>query len=261
MALLLVASAAVWSASCRPASPPTGARGGPDGGLDAEIVLDLAIAFHDPEGLWGSGTFAFTIEEIRPGRAPSRSRLELANGERRFELETETGGRRLVLRVDGDDVTVRSDGEPVIDAAVLESLDATASEVRQLRDRYLFIYGLPMKLRDPGTLLASVARRTTFRGRGALELRVSYEPDVGSDRWSFFVDPLDYSLLGGRVEHAVRTVDDETIVFDGLVEIDGLRLPRTRRRTASLDGGELGTETIVRGDVVEEVAGRPPKIR
>jgi len=241
VAASLAAAALAWAASCLPGSKAKA----PATDLDAEIVLDLAIAFHDPEGRWGSGSFAFTIEETRPDGTSQRSHLELANGERRFELQTERGGRRLALHVDGDEVSVLADGGAVVSGAEPEGLDLSAAQILRLRDHYLYLYGLPMKLRDPGTLLDPLARRTTFRGGDALELRVSYDPEVGSDRWTFLVDPLHYSLLAGRVEHAAEADDGEIIVFDGLVEVDGLRLPRTRRRTTNRDRRDLGTDTIL----------------
>lgn len=214
-------------------------------GLDAGIVLGLAIGFHDPEGRWASGRFAFAVEESSADGTMRRSRLRIDNGERRFELHTERAGRQVEVRVDGDEVVVLADGVLVTDRRTAAALGLDPERAHGLRDTYLYMYGLPMKLHDPGTRLDPVARRTRFEGRDVLELVVTYDPEVGSDAWTFYVDPVDYSLAGCRVERGAGDQPDETLVFEGLAEIEGLRLPRVRHRRASEDGRPLGVDAIV----------------
>lgn len=232
-----------WVPSCGgPASPDPA-----DAELDAGIVLDLSVAFHDPEGLWPSGVFDFAFEESRPEGGQTtvrRNRILLRNAESYFELETERDGRQVEVRVEGERATVLAGGEP-LEPAAAKSLGLGPDRARRLRDYYLFLFGIPMKLRDPGTRLDPDASRGTFGGRDVLELRVTYDPEVGSDVWTFLVDPLDYALVGCRFDHAPGADDGETIELEGLAAVDGLRLPRVRHWKTNRDGRYLGTDTIL----------------
>jgi hypothetical protein len=52
---------------------------------------------------------------------------------------------------------------------------------------YYTLYGLPMKLTDPETIIDPVVVKKEFMGKEYLVLK--YEEGIGKDSWYFYFDP------------------------------------------------------------------------
>ena len=113
-----------------------------------------------------------------------------------------------------------------------------------MRNYYDYLWGLPMKLRDPGTRLGAVTR-VEVDGEPRWRLRVTYDPEVGSDVWDFDFDPETYALAGYRFFHDEAAGDGEWIALDGEIEGRGLRIPQTRAWYMNVDDEFLGTDKLV----------------
>jgi hypothetical protein len=190
--------------------------------LSASELLSMSIRYHDPEGRWREGAFQIEIAESGPDGAEGTTTVVVDNGRGRFRME----------RVDHDGSRASISSERVLSEA----------EART-RNYYLYLYGLPMKLRDPGTHLAPDAAETTFEGRPVHELQVTYDPEIGTDVWFFYLDRETHALVGYRFYHDPSARDGEYIVLSGEIEGAGLRLPRVRRWYRNQDGGFLGADT------------------
>lgn len=210
--------------------------------------IERSIAFHDPDGVWATGRFAIQQSATRPGGADRIDRTILDNGASRFWLETTRGGSEVVVEVGpGEDgaeaVEVTVDGETPSAERAAELRFDEAGALR-MRNYYVYLFGLPMKLRDPGTLVDPLVQDVEVDGRAVKRVRVSYDPEVGSDVWYFDFDPETAEMVGYRFYHDEAANDGEWIELEGLVEIDGLRLPEART-WYRFEGEELlGTDTL-----------------
>lgn len=217
----------------------------------AERALAGSISRHDPEGGWRSGAFAMTFSESRPDGSSRETRVVIDNRTGRFEFSTTRDGAAVDGVLTPADCTLSLDGSTEISDEVREKYRLTCDRLEWIRNYYAYLWGLPMKLRDPGTILDPVARRTTFQGREVLALRVTYEEPVGGDTWYFYLDPESLELAGYRFYHDESANDGEYIVLEGLAEEAGLRLPRSRTWYVNSDDELLGTDTLVRLERVE----------
>jgi hypothetical protein len=77
-------------------------------------------------------------------------------------------------------------------------------------------------------------------------LRVTYDPEVGTDTWTFYFRPDTAELIGCRFTRADPSRPGEYLVFDGMAEADGLRLPKRRRWYMNDDDRHLGDDIITR---------------
>jgi hypothetical protein len=213
--------------------------------LSAEALLTESIAYHDPGGRFAEGRFEISLSESRPDGTERRTQILLDNGAGVFSMtRAGAGGRRVELVVRGDRVEATLDGSASFTDEEAERFRLRPDEARRTRNYYLFLYGLPMKLRDPGARLDPEVKETEFQGRAAHELRVTYEEEVESDTWYFYLDPDTAALIGYRFYHDESANDGEYIVLSGEAEGGGLRLPRTRAWYRHQDDGYLGTDTI-----------------
>jgi hypothetical protein len=150
----------------------------------------------------------------------------------------------LEYRTQGSQWTAAVDGNIDLEPEVMDRMRLSREEGMFWRDYFSFLAGLPMKLRDPGTIIDPTPISTTFEGSDVLALRVSYDPDVGGDTWYFYFDPDSASLVGCRFYHDESANDGEYIVLEGLIESGGVRIPRNRRWYVNADGRFLGADQI-----------------
>ena len=66
--------------------------------------------------------------------------------------------------------------------------------MKRYRDYYTYLMGLPMKLKDPGTLISPQGILIERQGTSYWMLKVTYEPEVGSDTWYFYFDTETFAL-------------------------------------------------------------------
>ena len=144
-------------------------------------------------------------------------------------MESTVDGHALTIAVQNDTPEVRLDGKADLSSDDLERYRLTPAQVLRRRNFYLYLYGLPMKLRDPGTRLDPKVKETNFQGRAVYELRVTYDEKVGSDTWYFYLDRATCALVGHRLHHNESAGDGEYTVLSEDVSGEGLRLPRVRK--------------------------------
>lgn len=217
-----------------PSLPPTT---GPE-------LLDAAIAYHDPADRWPGFRHTLVIDQSRPDGSERRATIHLDASSSDYTYEEATDDGHLVKGTDGEECFATVGGEPPTPEQA-ESLRLDCSGIRRMRDYYLYLWGLPMKLRDPGTNIDAAIQDAEFDGQTARALRVTYDPAVGSDTWYFYFDPGTYRMIGYRFYHEEAAGDGEYILLDGERDVLGMKIPVERRWFTNADDRYLGTDVLV----------------
>lgn len=250
---LVVGFAVGFAAGC--AAPP--AERLPEGSSSASSMasstasaskelIERSIAYHDPEGVWETAAVALRLVESRPDRPPRRTEMRLDAGAGRVAVTRDSGAGAARFEIHGEEIVSRSvDGETTLSEEALAEAGLGAETVRRLRDYYLYLWGLPMKLRDPGAIFDPEPVPDTWEGQEALRVRVTYDPEVGGDTWYFFFDPGTARLLGYRFHHDETENDGEYILLGGEISGGGLRLPAKRSWYWNDGRGFLGEDEAV----------------
>ena len=211
----------------------------------AEELLARAIAFHDPDSRWAS--HIFQLEWYGTGSDGSERvsvDLTLHPDGKQFKLNGRYQGSTLEYEADAEKWTASVDGVSDPSPEAREKMRLHREDGWFWRSYYAFLVGMPMKLRDPGTQIDPDPIPTTFQGHDVLALRVTYDQEVGTDTWYFYLDPETAQVVGCRFYHDEEANDGEYIVWEGLIESDGVRLPRHRRWYVNEDDRFLGTDEI-----------------
>ncbi len=220
-----------------PAAPP------PPAMSDAEALIERSIAHHDPEGVWGSAEITLRLEESRPGGTDRVTTLRFGRGGRTMEASRETENGTVRIEVEGEQVVARSvDGNADLTEEAFAEAGIDEATVMRLRNYYLYLYGLPMKLRDPGAIIADAPVAEAYDGQDAQKVRVHYE---GGDIWYFYFHPETARMIGYRFYHDEAANDGEYIHLSEEAEDGGLRLPANRRWYFHNDDSFLGEDRIV----------------
>lgn len=212
--------------------------------MPADEIVANSISFHDPQGLWRDGSFRLELIQTRPIGGYTEVELIIDNSVGRFWMQRERLGRVVETTVTGDECWTKLNGSGEYSEEDAERFGLGCEQMRSTRNYYTYLYGLPMKLRDDGTIIEPGARLGEFDGDEAWEVKVTYDPEVGTDTWYFYFDPDNYALTGYRFYHDEEAGDGEYIFLDRLEEGD-LRLPKVRSWFTHQDDRLLGTDKIM----------------
>jgi len=209
-------------------------------------LLEHSIRFHDPDTQWGRGAMDFTWKSSRPNGQVSYLFDIVIAADGTFSLQGDRKGSALEYRVEGPDVWARVDGEEDLSEELRQSMGLTRDGGFFWRDYLGFLAGLPMCLRVPSVQIEPGVGDTDFEGKSVRTIRATFSPEVGSDIWTFYFDPETSQLLGCRFDREDPARDGETIVFEGLSDISGIKIPKTRRWYMNKDQRFLGTDELTK---------------
>lgn len=207
-----------------------------------EEALQKSIAYHGMAE-WYGHHHRLTLKEIRPNGSDRNTVIDFKVGGG-FALQSEREAGLVEASIAGEDCTATLDGSAEVSDDLKERYRLSCDGLRWWHSYYGYLYGLPLKITDPGTQLDEEVQTTTFEGHQVLALKVTYEAEVGADTWYFYLDPATYALVGYRFYHDESKNDGEYIVLEGEVVHDGLRLPKTRRWYINADSTYLGADVI-----------------
>lgn len=213
----------------------------------AEELVAASIRHHDPAGAWRDALLVLDLQERRPDGTVRVSRLEIDNRTGAFRVsgrhEAGQEGGRLDVAVEHGACEFAVDGrEPTAEEVAARRLDC--ERWTSMRNYYLYLWGMPMKLRDAGTRIDPDVVRTEFLGRPVDAIRVTYDEKVGSDTWYFYFDPNSHRLVGSRFHHDEAANDGEYLVAEGETRAGTMSLVRDLSWYVNADDRFLGKDTL-----------------
>jgi len=199
----------------------------------AKDILASSIGYHDPEGNWEQFSGSFTIEVTSKDKPSFTREVIIDLSQEYFELIETRGDATKTYR---------------IDKGVYATEDSlTQARTLKLRDYHTYLYGLPMKLKDPGAQIDPKTERVIFHGRESIRMRVTYDPSVGSDTWYFYFNPENYALIAYQFYHNEAIGDGEYILLEELESVEGIKMPKIRSWYYNNDGSYIGTDELLSG--------------
>jgi hypothetical protein len=207
-------------------------------------ILDKSISYHDPNGVWGSFDGSFNVRMQTPDRPDRLSEITMDQNEGRFRLHVQQGEDEKTYELNGQHCTLHLNGKEDFSEADAKTHRLTCESAKMYRDYYSYLYGLPMKLRDPGTRISPEAEKRTFQGKEYWVLEVSYDPEVGKDLWYFYFDPESFAMEAYQFYHDKVKNDGEYIMLEGEFLLNQMRLPKTRHWYTNRESKLLGTDIL-----------------
>jgi len=200
--------------------------------ISADSLLARSIRYHDPGGNWNKTSHRLQLAESRPGGSVRHSRLTLyANGQD-FDLQQTRGRDKIQLRLLDGTYTFSHQGRTAVADRDRERLGLTPERTELLRDYYGYLYGLPMKLRDPAARIDPAVHEVWFNDQQVLELRVAYPPEQGNDIWLF--------------KDGNGPATGEYVVLKEEALVDKMKLPAERYWYETATNLYLGADEILR---------------
>ncbi len=193
--------------------------------LTAEDILDKAIAFHDPSNEWFEANGKFEFREERPDGSARQTLVEFDNKQGFFQLNRDQEQIHGV----------------VLDSCFIIKGEADCDRAKLMRNYYMYLWGLPMKLTDPGTNLDKAYTEEELQGVPTYVLRIAYEKDT----WYYYIRKDDFALIAYKFYQDKAETKGELITTDGVFQYGALRLPNKRSWYTIPDNRLLGTDILV----------------
>lgn len=210
----------------------------------ANDLLQKSIRYHDPNNLWLGWQGEFAVE-LEMADLPTRvSRIDIDNAKGEFYLITEEDGHLIERGFRAGECITLIDRKVPDSKAISQKYKLNCERAEMYRDYYTYLYGLPMKLRDKGTILSEKVESVNWKGNNYWRLKVNYEEAVGKDTWYFYFDKNNYALKAYQFYHNESANDGEYILLKGEVLLNGIRLPKDRTWYYNTDDKLLGTDYL-----------------
>ncbi|EAR02600.1 DUF6503 family protein [Maribacter sp. HTCC2170] len=214
--------------------------------LTATQLLDKSIEYHDPNDLWDIFQGKLFITMSYPDGRERLSVVEIDLPKESFKLTTTTKDDVIEQSLSNGDCTLRLNGNTDISEEDKKEHRISCERVHVMKNYYTYLYGLPMKLKDPGTHLDPTVQTKKFKGKEYLVLKVTYDEDVGKDTWYFYFDPETFAMEVYQFFHDESKNDGEYILLSGIEKAASIKLPKTRAWYFNKDDKHLGTDELTK---------------
>jgi hypothetical protein len=212
--------------------------------LTGSQLLDKSIDYHDPNGNWSSFKGNFTVTMSTPDGKERISNLTLNLPQEYFQVSSAKDSVILKQTLDKGDCELMLNGSIELSEEDKKTHRLTCERAKMYKDYYTFLYGLPMKLKDPGTIIDPKTEKKTFKGKEYIFLKATYEKEVGEDVWYFYFDQKTYVMEVYQFFHEESKNDGEYILLTGEEKVSGIKMPKNRAWYYNKDDKHLGTDVL-----------------
>lgn len=219
--------------------------------LNGEQLLKKSIAYHDPQEHWKSFEGTMLIEMETPNSSLRSTLVAIDLPGNYFKTTVKKDDYTIESELDNGECSLKWNGSSTIPEKIKDSLRISCDRAKMMKDYYTYLYGLPMKLKDPGTLIANKVTKKSFKGKEYLILKVGYEKEVGSDTWYFYFDPNTYAMEVYQFFHDETKNDGEYILLSDMITVNGIKIPKTRAWYYNKDNKYLGTDNLIEAKPLE----------
>lgn len=220
-----------------------------DNTLTGEQLLDKAITYHDPNNNWNAFNSSFMVTMETPNQSNRVSNITINLPSAIFELSATRDSITTKYFLNKEDCVIGLNDSLNISAETAKAYNLSCERANMYKNYYTYLYGLPMKLKDPGTIIDEQVVTKTFKGKDYLVLKATYDKEVGTDIWYFYFDPETYAMeiyqFFKQDENGGQKDDSgEYILLTGEALINGIKMPKNRAWYYNKDDKYLGTDIL-----------------
>lgn len=216
------------------------------GQLTTKEVVMKSIEYHDPLNQLHDNDITFYFEESRPNGTKNSAEIRLAPNLEKHKLLRERDGDYICYEIMGDKVGISLNSKSELTDEIIAKYKLSDERGIMLKNYYLYLWHLPRKLLDPGTIIHEELMDKDFFGQQLYEVKVSYTPEVGKDIWYFYFDKKTFALSGYRFYHDESKNDGEYILFEDELIYNEIKIPKIRKWYTHSENKYLGTDTLVK---------------
>lgn len=191
----------------------------------ADKILLRSINYHDPESKWNSLETKLIFNETRPNSPDRSTIISLKNTDSYMKINR---NEEEVFEVSHNKAMVLKGGSNEDRALVL-------------RNYYLYLWGLPMKLKDEATPELAQVKDEIVGEINCQVIRVVYQEDT----WYFYFNEQSGRMLQYKFYKDEAAGKGELITLENELTVDGIKIPKKRNWYSLPDSKYLGSDILV----------------
>lgn len=212
--------------------------------VTGEQLLEKAIAYHDPNNNWPTFKGELNITMEIPKRPNRESKIVIDLPNEFFSVQSKVNDTISEYIINKDSTSIVFMGNENPSEKVLKAQNLSTKRAKLYQNYYTYLYGLPMKLTDPGTIIHNKVETRDFKGKTYLVLKATYNKDVGKDTWYFYFNPDTYAMGVYQFYHDESKNDGEYILLSEEALVNGIKIPKVRAWYVNKDDRLLGTDIL-----------------
>ena len=119
--------------------------------ISGEELLNKSISYHDPNNSWKNFNGVMNITMTRPDKSQRNSEVEIDVLRSFFRSKVIQDENTIEQIVENDLCKITLNGKSTFSEDEIKKHRLTCGFALKMRNYYTYLYGLPMKLKDPGT--------------------------------------------------------------------------------------------------------------
>lgn len=207
-------------------------------------IIEKSINYHDPKGVLFNKDVNMVLIGSSPSRGDQKTIVSFNIKKEEFQMSNVRDGKSIVSSFKKDIVKILVDGEAGFSNEVADKYRLSTDRVVMMKNYYQYLWLMPMKLKDPGTIINPIVKIEDFFGKESLAIKVTYNENVGKDVWYFYFSPSSYAMQGYRFYHDETKNDGEYIILEEEVNFSDVRLPKKRTWYTHAEDKLLGTDVL-----------------
>lgn len=215
--------------------------------LSAAEVLAKSIQYHDPQSQWAKGPIYLKIRSESPSGGSNIREAWIDIPKEKFEMRATRNTIKSMRGMLKDSCYFSLNGVSNVPQDSLVKYRLDCERTLMFRNYLTYLNGLPMKLKDPGTILDTKVGNEDFLGTEVLVLTVRYKPEVGDEIYQFYLSPTNYAMRGYRFYKDESKPKGEYIVLKEETKVGQMRIPKMREWYTFPDTSFLGTDILEEG--------------
>jgi uncharacterized protein DUF6503 len=211
-------------------------------------LLEKAINYHDPNCHWKNFNTTLHINLELPDKSIRYSKITIDQTRYFFKIEERKNDQVIERKIIDGECIISLNGKNEFSDDENKEHRLTCERTKFIRDYYTYLYGLPMKLKDEGTIIDPIVKHKKFMGKDYLVLKVTYDKKVGEDTWYFYFDPETYAMENYQFFHEETKNDGEYILLSEMLEINGIKIPMVRKWYVNKTQKFLGSDILIKAE-------------
>ncbi len=208
-------------------------------------VIEKAISAHDPNNYWPQLNQRFSMSIKRDGQDDRYFSVLINNADNVFEYALKKGDSVISQGIKQGQYYFAINSDSILSGEIKEKHQLNNDRTLYMKEVYEYLYGVPMKLKDPGTIIDPTLTEEEFNGQPCWVVKVTYDPDTEGETWYFYINKESYLLAGYRFYFDESKGDGEFIYIDGYESVNGLRLATTKKWHWNKDSAHFRTDELL----------------
>lgn len=213
---------------------------------NSAFILEKSNQFHDPTNTWSQWNVKFHIQEPRLKNPQRYSIVNLNQADKSFSLvrSRDENISEHIIDKNGIATTLfnKTDNFP---EALKEKYRLDPDKNFSYREFYEVMYGLPMSLKNRIKTL-NPATTATIDNQEVYIIDLTLDKPMFTDHWKVLINKEKYQIIGIELINDENPSAGEILDFEGLIDLDGIKVPRIRHWYEPTAKAYQGSDIIIK---------------